>query len=116
MPNTWELIQGVAGGAFIVLYGLSALSRRFPHVPWLQHFRISFPQLTEKQRAIMRRRSSIYAGAQLILLGMFLPLGYFVLTVMTFNTPTTGIMTLVLAGSALCVVLGIAAMVMGGRR
>jgi hypothetical protein len=52
----------------------------------------------------------------LILFGLVLPLGYVVLTVMTFNTVRAGVMTLVLAGSVLCIVLGITAIVRGGRR
>jgi hypothetical protein len=112
----FERVQIIVGTIFVVVYGLSALSQRFPHVAWLQHFRILLPQFTEKQQARMRHRASLYAGAQLILLGIIVPLGYLVLTVMTFNTVRTGTFTLVLAGSVLCIVLGIAAIVQGIRR
>lgn len=111
-----ERFQIVVGGIVAVLYGLSALSRRFPHVGWLQHFRFPSPRVTEEQQARMRRRANVYAGAQLILFGVILPLGYLALTVMTFSTVTTGGMALVLAGSVLCIVLGIIAIVQGGRR
>ena len=111
-----ETFQVVVGGIVAVVYGLSALSRRFPHVAWLQHFRIPHPQLTAEQRARMTRRATFNAGAQLILLGLVLPIGYVVLTVMMFNTITRGAMALVLAGSVLCIVLGIAAIVQGIRR
>jgi hypothetical protein len=43
-------------------------------------------------------------------------MGYLALTVMTFSTVSTGAMTLVLGGSVLCIVLGITAIVRGGRR
>lgn len=111
-----ERFQIVAGSILAVLFGLSALSRRFPNVRWLQPFRIPRPQLTEQQQARMRRRASVNAGAQLILLGLGLPLGYVVLTVMMFNTVRAGTLALVLAGSVLCIVLGITAIVQGGRR
>lgn len=64
----------------------------------------------------MRYRANVYVGAQLILLGLVLPLVYVVLTVMTFNTVRAEVMTLVLAGSVLCIVLGITAIVRRGRR
>lgn len=111
-----ERFQIVAGSILAVLFGLSELSRRFPHVAWLQHFRIPRPQFTKEQRARATRRANVYAGAQLILFGLILPLGYVVLTVMTFNTVRTGTLALVLAGSVLCIVLGITAIVQGGRR
>jgi hypothetical protein len=111
-----EGFQIVVGGMVAVWCGLSALARRFPHVPWLQHFRLPRSRLTEAQQAKMSRRAAAYAGAQLILLGLVLPLGYLVLTVMTFNTVRSGTLTIVLAGSVLCVLLGITAIVQGGRR
>lgn len=111
-----ERFQIVAGTILVALYGLSALSQRYPHVAWLQHFRILLPRFSEKQQARMGRRASLLAGAQLILLGVIFPLGYLVLTVMTFNTPRTGTFALVLAGSVLCIVLGVTAIVQSGRR
>jgi hypothetical protein len=111
-----EGFQIIVGSIVAVVYGLSALSRRFPHVASLQYFRLPGSRLTEEQQARMRRRANVYAGAQLILLGLVLPLGYVVLTVMTFNTVRSGTLTFVLAGSALCIVLGITAIVQGGRR
>lgn len=111
-----ETFQIVAGSILAVLYGLSALSRRFPHVAWLRYFRIPHPRFAEEQQARMRRRANVHAGAQLILLGLVVPLGYVVLTVMTFGTLRPGVMVLVLAGSVLCIVLGIVAIVQGMRR
>lgn len=111
-----ERLQIVLGSIVAVVYALSLLSRRFPHVGWLRHFRIPPSRLTEEQQARMRRRANVYAGAQFILLGLVLPLGYLVLTVMTFSTVHTGTLALVVAGSVLCIVLGITAIVQGGRR
>jgi hypothetical protein len=111
-----EGFQIVVGAMVAVWWGLCLLARRFPHVPWLQHFRLPRSGLTEEQQARVSRRAAAYAGAQLILLGLVFPLGYVVLTVMTFNTVRSGTLTLVLAGSVLCVLLGITAIVQSGRR
>ena len=111
-----EGFQIVVGGIAAVVYGLSVLSRRFPRVTWLQHFRLPGQWHGEEPRGRMRRRANVYGGAQLILLGLVVPVGYLVITVMTFNTVRAGTLTLVLAGSVLCVVLGITAIVQGGRR
>ena len=54
MTSTLQIIVlGVLGA----LFGLSALSRRYPHIAWLQAFRINRPNLTEEQKARMRRRA-----------------------------------------------------------
>ena len=111
-----ERFQIIGGCIVVVVFGLSALSRRFPHVAWLQHFRLPWLELTEEQRTRTRYRANVYVGAQLILFGLVLPLGYVVLTVMTFNTVRAGVMAFVLAGAVLCIVLGITAIVRGGRR
>jgi hypothetical protein len=104
----YRTVQLVLASLLAVLYGLSALSRRFPHVNWLQVFRYDPPQLSEAQRARMRRRGDITAGLELILLGIGLPLLYVALTVMFFNNFTAMATILVFAGSALCIGLGVA--------
>lgn len=109
-----ETFKVVVGSAVVVLYGLSFLSQRFPHVGWLRSFRI--PWLKNEGGSRMARTATISVGAQLILLGLVLPIGYVVLTVMTFSNLTTRGMTLAVAGSVLCIVLGIAAIVQGSRR
>jgi integral membrane sensor domain MASE1 len=111
----WDTVKIVTVAILGVLYGLSALSRRFPDVDWLQHFRFERPQLSEEHRASMRRRANVLAGVQLILMGVGLPLAYVVLTVMMFNDITAKAMTMVLAGSVLCVGLGITAIVRRNR-
>lgn len=108
-------LQLILGGIVAVLFGLSALSRRFPQIAWLQHFYIERPQLSEEQKARMRRRAGILAGAKLILLGLVLPMGYVVLTVMMFNDITRKAMAIVLTGSVVCIGLGITAIVRGYR-
>src|SRR5919108_1195187 len=85
MTSTIQLIILVVLGA---LYGLSALSRRYPHIGWLQAFHIKWPQLSEAQKARMQRRANIRAAFQFILLGFGVPVGYVVSCVMMFNDPT----------------------------
>jgi hypothetical protein len=102
-------IQIVLVSILGVLYGLSALSRRFPHVAWLQLFRFEPPRMSEEQRARARRQTNVYAGVELILVGIGLPMAYVAMTVMFFNEITTIEMALVLTGSALCIGLGITA-------
>ena len=109
-----ETFKIVVGGAVCVVYGLFLLSQRFPHVTWLRHFRI--PWLKNDRQGRMGSWAAVSAGAQLILLGVVLPIGYVVLTVMTFSNLTTRGMTLAVASSVLCIVLGIAAIVQGSRR
>jgi hypothetical protein len=111
----YRSIQLVLVGLMAVVFGLSVLSRRFPHVPWLQALRHAFPRLGNEQRARMRRRSDILAGIELILMGIALPLLYVAGTVMFFNNFTTTATTLVLAGSFLSIGLGVTAILRNRR-
>lgn len=104
-------IQIVGGGLFLVMLGLSELSRRFPHVGWLQPFRFNRPHLSQEHRARMGRRAAVLAGAQLIVIGIALPMAYVALTVMMFNDITKKAMALVLTGSVVCIGLGVTAIV-----
>ena len=106
----------VLGGLLLVVFGLAALSRRFPHVAWLQIFRYNFPRLTEEQQARMRQRANIHAGVEMILLGLALPLGYLAVTVMFFNDVTTIGTVLVLAASVLLIGFGVTAIWRSSRR
>jgi hypothetical protein len=93
-----------------VLYGLSVLSRRFPHVAWLQLFRFEPPRMSEDQRAKARRQANVYGGVELIMVGIGLPMAYVAMTVMFFNDIAAIEMALVLTASALCIGLGITAL------
>jgi hypothetical protein len=108
-------IQIVLGGLLAVMFGLSELSRRFPNVGWLQPFRYERPRLSEEHRARMRRRANVHAGVELIMIGIGLPMAYVVLTVMMFNDITAKAMAIVLTGSALCIGLGVTAIVRRNR-
>lgn len=103
-------VQIALVSALGLLYGLSALSRRFPHVAWLQLFRFEPPRMSEEQRAKARRRANVYGGVELIMVGVGLPVAYLAMTVMLFNDTSTREMALVLTGSALLIGLGVTAL------
>jgi hypothetical protein len=105
----YQKVQVILVGLLIAGYGLSMLARRYPDVAWLRAFRFRFPQPSEAQRAVMRRRANVHAGVEMILLGVCLPLGYAALTVMLFNSFSTLGVIAVLAASALCIGLGVVA-------
>jgi hypothetical protein len=103
----YQKIQLVLVAILALVFGLSALSRRFPDVAWLYVFRYERPQLSDAQRDLMRRRSNIYAGIELILMGIALPMLYAAVTMMFFSEVTTMATILVLAGSVFCIGLGV---------
>jgi hypothetical protein len=79
-------------------------------------FRAALPQLPKEQQVKLRRRSNVYAGVQLILLGVALPFGYHILSVMTFFSSVSRTENVfVFAGSGLCIALGITAIWRSGR-
>ncbi len=102
-------------GIVPLLSGLSALSRRFPHIAWLQDFDFKPPELSEEQKAKMRRRGTVRAGVKWILLGMVLPMGYVFHTVTLFSDITRKGMAIVLTGSVVCIAVGVTAIVRGFR-
>ena len=103
MTSTIQLIILTILGA---LFGLSALSRRYPHIGWLQAFHIRRPQLSEEQRARMKRRANIHAAIQFILLGFGVPVVYVGSSVMMFNDPS-------IVGLAISGVIGFGLIVLG---
>jgi hypothetical protein len=105
----------IAVGVLAVVFGLSALSRRFPDVAWLQLFRYNAPRLSEEQRARMRQRANVHGGIEMILLGIGLPMVYLAVSVMFFNSLTTTEVVLVLGGAVLLIGLGITAIVRSRR-
>jgi len=103
-----DTVRMVLGGLLVLVFGLSRLARRFPHVAWLQVFRDAFPRPSEARRTRMRRADA-YAGAEMILMGIALPLLYVAATVMFFNSFTARAIGFVLAISLLCIGLGVTA-------
>lgn len=112
MPRTVEMVLGIV---VVVVLALGWLARRFPDIAWLHAFRWHAPKMSEAQRVKRRRRATIYAGAELILMGLVLPLGYVALIVMLFSRFTPAGIAIVTAASLLCVGLGITAIWRAGR-
>jgi hypothetical protein len=111
-----DKVRPIPGVIVAVLSGLSALSRRFPHIAWLQDFDFKPPEPSEEQKAKMRRRATVRAGVEWIFLGMVLPVGYVFHTMMLFSDITRTGMVIVLTGSVVCIALGVTAIVRGFRR
>ena len=101
-----ETIQLIILGFLGVLFGLSALSRRYPHIGWLQAFHIKRPQLTDEQKARMQRRANIHVALKFILLGFGVPVVYVISSVMMFNDPSP-------LGLTLSGIIGFALIVLG---
>ena len=113
----WQIVQLVILGVLAAVFGLSALSRRFPHVGWLQPFRFNWPQLSDAQREKMRRRANVHAGIELILLGFAVPIVYVGSSIMMFNDPSARGLTISVALAAVLIALGIIGVWRnGGRR
>jgi hypothetical protein len=112
----YRTVQLVLGGLVVVLVALSAMSRRFPDVGWLQPFRFNAPHLSDEQRARMRQRANVYAGVELILLGIVIPIAYFALTIMMFNEPTFLGSTIAIGSSIVLIALGVVAIWTNRRR
>ena len=111
-----DTVKLVLVSILAVLFGLSALARRLPHVAWLRPFAGLFPRLGEAERARVQGRADVYAGIQLILMGLALPLLYVITTVMLFNTPSSTGIAVTFAGSVVLIVLGSLAIRSGRRR
>jgi hypothetical protein len=112
----WQIVQLVILGLLAAVFGLSALSRHYPHVGWLQSFRFNWPQLSQEQRERMRRRANVHAGIELILLGFAVPIVYVGSSIMTFSDPSVLGLTISLAIAALLIVLGITGVWRNARR
>jgi uncharacterized membrane protein len=104
--SPFEIILAVIALVFV---GLTQLARRYPDIEWLRHFKM--PELPAAQRERHRKRSERLAGIEMILVGVLLPLGYLLLTVMTFSSISPLWLTGVIAASALCIGFGIYALV-----
>jgi len=105
-----ESLKIALGATVLVILGLGYAARRYPDVAWLQPFDLQ-RHVDPVRRAQLRRRANVYAGAQLILLGIVIPLGYLALKVILFSSMDRTGMTVALGASLLCIVLGITAIV-----
>ena len=112
----WQIVQLVILAILAAVFGLSALSRRYPQVAWLQPFHFNWPRLSEQQRERMRRRANVHAGIELILLGFVVPIVYVGSSIMMFSDPTARGLTISIAFAALLIALGITGIWRNARR
>ena len=104
LPDTAEaILLGVIATAFTLVW----LARTFPQLTWLQALRFPGFQPSEEQRARRRRTADRIAALQIMGLGLVLPFGYVVLTIMMFNDFETAPTIVVGACSVLCIAIGI---------
>src|SRR5438105_1285329 len=81
-PNvsSYKWFQLVTLLVLATVFLLATAARRYPHVTWLRGFANAFPRLPEAQRRQAAKRADFYAGAELIVAGLVLPLTYAALT------------------------------------
>jgi hypothetical protein len=104
LPDT---VKAILLGLIAIAFVLNRLSRRLPHVAWLQVFRLPVMQMSEEQRARRRRSGNRMAALEIVVAGLVLPLVYFLSTIMFFSEPKTIPTIIVTACSVLCIALGI---------
>ena len=104
LPDT---VKAILLGLIAIMFVLSRLARRFPHVAVLQVFRLPVIQMSEAKRERRRRSGNRMAGLEMVLAGLALPFLYFASTIMFFNEPTAIATMIVTACSLLCIALGI---------
>ena len=109
-----ETVKIAIGAPVLIITILSFVARKRPDVRWLQHFNFQ-AHLTEEQRARNRKRQNVLVGAELILAGVIIPVGYFALKVMLFKTIDAIELVVVGLLSLLCFGLGIAAIAAGRK-
>src|SRR6185503_12946190 len=95
-----EWMKNVVMSAILILFALVWAARRYPQFEWLRAFKL--PELNSTQRAQRKRASDIHAGIELILLGLVLVPGYFIVTLMTWGDPSRGMLIAVGALSVAC--------------
>lgn len=105
-----ESVKAVLAAVVLLLLALGYTARRYPHITWLRAFDLQ-RHLTEEQRARLRRTQNVTTGAEIILLGVAIPLGYFALKAMFLSNPEPTELVIVGVLSGLCVLLGTLAIV-----
>ena len=84
-----------------------------PDIGWLGAFRL--PEVPPERAARFRRSSGMLAGAKLIMLGVVMPIGYAVLTMMMFSEFEPAMTWLIGVFSFVCIALGIVGIVRNSK-
>jgi hypothetical protein len=100
-------VKAILLGLIATAFVMSRLAHWFPHVAWLQVFRLPVIHMTEEQRAERQRTGNRMAGLEMVLAGVVVPLLYFASTIMFFSEPQTTPTIIVTACSVICIALGI---------
>jgi hypothetical protein len=100
-------VNAILLGLIAIVFVLNRLSRQFPHVAWLQVFRLPVIQMSEEQRARRRRSGNRMAALEIVGAGLALPVVYLLSTIIFFSEPKTIPTIIVTACSILCIALGI---------
>jgi hypothetical protein len=104
LPDT---VKAILLGLIVVAFGLNRLAVAYPHIGWLQAFRLPVRQMSEEERARRRRSANRLAGLEMVIAGLVLPFLYFVPTFMMFNEPKPIPVIIVSACSVICIAVGI---------
>lgn len=104
LPDT---VKAILLGLIAIVFVLNRLSRRLPHVAWLQVFRLPVIQMSEEQRERRRRSGNRMAALEIVVAGLALPFVYFLSTIMFFSEPKAIPTIIVTACAILCIALGI---------
>lgn len=108
-----DALKLVAAIIALTFMALSWAADRRPDVAWLQKFRV--PELYPGQRERRRKQANRLAGMEMILVGLCLPIGYVMLSVMTFSSLDPWWIAGVTLVSMGCIVAGISALVKNWR-
>lgn len=94
LPDSIKMILG-AGilGAFV----LNRLSYAFPHIEWLQYFRLPVPEISEAEKERRRRSDNRSVALQMAGFALVLPLLYLGTQLMLFNDPDSLVMLILCA-------------------
>ena len=102
-----DTAKAILLGLIAIAFVLNRLSRRLPHVAWLQVFQLPVVQMSDEEKARRRRSGNRMAALEMVCAGLVLPFLYFLSTIMFFSEPKTIPTIIVTACSILCIALGI---------
>jgi uncharacterized membrane protein YqjE len=102
-----DSVKAVLLGLIAVAFVLSRLACWFPHVAWLQLFRLPVIQMSEEQREKRRRSGNRMAGLEMVLVGIGLPVLYIASTIMFWSDPQPIPLIIVITCSVICIAVGI---------